>query len=146
MYDLQVNELCYHVSLFSSDKSGLIISPQGGEESPPPEKERADREDSEKSHSASVPHSAEGPNDDLYAIPVKLRPKKEPQLPPGWEKHEGRIQIMKFIYFIKQNILFCGRLELNSNGLYKRAQSNVQPSVKLVLVASIVPLIKTPLL
>uniref|UniRef100_A0A2A4JPS2 PID domain-containing protein n=1 Tax=Heliothis virescens TaxID=7102 RepID=A0A2A4JPS2_HELVI len=73
----------------TSDKSGLITPPQnGGEESPPPEKERADREDSEKSHSAPVPHSAEGPNDDLYAIPVKLRPKKEPQLPPGWEKHE----------------------------------------------------------
>lgn len=72
----------------TSDKTGLITPPQGGEESPPPEKERADREDSEKSHSASVPHSAEGPNADLYAIPVKLRPKKEPQLPPGWEKHE----------------------------------------------------------
>ncbi|CAH1634927.1 unnamed protein product [Spodoptera littoralis] len=73
----------------TSDKSGLITPPQnGGEESPPPEKERADREDSEKSHSTPVPHSAEGPNDDLYAIPVKLRPKKEPQLPPGWEKHE----------------------------------------------------------
>ncbi|XP_045539492.1 protein Fe65 homolog [Papilio machaon] len=73
----------------ANDKSGLITPPQqnGGEDSPPPEKERADREDSEKSHSGPVPHCA-GPNDDLYAIPVKLRPKKEPQLPPGWEKHE----------------------------------------------------------
>ncbi|VVC99421.1 unnamed protein product [Leptidea sinapis] len=74
-----------------NEKSGLITPPQNsGEESPPPEKERADREDSEKSHNGSlgpVPHSAEGPNDDLYAIPVKLRPKKE-VLPPGWEKHE----------------------------------------------------------
>ncbi|XP_068623081.1 protein Fe65 homolog [Battus philenor] len=74
----------------ANDKSGLITPPQqnGGEESPPPEKERADQEDTEKSHAGPVPHSAEGPNDDLYAIPVKLRPKKEPQLPPGWEKHE----------------------------------------------------------
>ncbi|XP_013144889.1 PREDICTED: uncharacterized protein LOC106108300 isoform X2 [Papilio polytes] len=72
----------------ANDKSGLITPPQnGGEDSPPPEKERADREDSEKSHAGAVPHCA-GPNDDLYAIPVKLRPKKEPQLPPGWEKHE----------------------------------------------------------
>ncbi|CAH2055938.1 unnamed protein product, partial [Iphiclides podalirius] len=73
-----------------NEKNGLITPPQqnGGEESPPPEKERADQEDSEKRHSGPVPHSAEGPNDDLYAIPVKLRPKKEPQLPPGWEKHE----------------------------------------------------------
>ncbi|CAK1542751.1 unnamed protein product [Leptosia nina] len=75
-----------------NENCGLITPPQqnGGEESPPPEKERADREDSEKLHTASngpVPHCAEGPNDDLYAIPVKLRPKKE-TLPPGWEKHE----------------------------------------------------------
>ncbi|CAG4960603.1 unnamed protein product [Colias eurytheme] len=73
-----------------NEKSGLITPPQnGGEDSPPPEKERADREASEKCHGSSgpVPHSAEGPNDDLYAIPVKLRPKKE-VLPPGWEKHE----------------------------------------------------------
>ncbi|XP_060806224.1 protein Fe65 homolog isoform X2 [Amyelois transitella] len=73
----------------TNEKSGLITPTQnGGEESPPPEKERADQEDTEKNHSGPVPHSAEGPNDDLYAIPVKLRPKKEPQLPPGWEKHE----------------------------------------------------------
>ncbi|XP_053616709.1 protein Fe65 homolog isoform X1 [Plodia interpunctella] len=72
----------------TNEKSGLITPQNGGEESPPPEKERADQEDTEKSHSGPVPHSAEGPNDDLYAIPVKLRPKKEPQLPPGWEKHE----------------------------------------------------------
>ncbi|KAG6442923.1 hypothetical protein O3G_MSEX002579 [Manduca sexta] len=74
----------------TSEKSGFITPSQqnGGEESPPPEKERADQEDTEKSHAGPVPHSAEGPNDDLYAIPVKLRPKKEPQLPPGWEKHE----------------------------------------------------------
>ncbi|RVE52302.1 hypothetical protein evm_003092 [Chilo suppressalis] len=73
----------------SNEKNGYITPPQqnGGEESPPPEKERADQEDTEKSHSSPVPHSAEGPNDDLYAIPVKLRPKKE-HLPPGWEKHE----------------------------------------------------------
>ncbi|XP_061716831.1 protein Fe65 homolog isoform X1 [Cydia pomonella] len=72
----------------TNEKNGLITPPQnGGEESPPPEKERADQEDSEKRH-AAVPHSAEGPNDDLYAIPVKLRAKKEPPLPPGWEKHE----------------------------------------------------------
>ncbi|XP_047538878.1 protein Fe65 homolog isoform X4 [Vanessa atalanta] len=72
-----------------NDKSGLITPPQqnGGGDSPPPEKERADQEDNEKSHSGPVPHCAEGPNDDLYAIPVKLRPKKE-TLPPGWEKHE----------------------------------------------------------
>ncbi|XP_045489409.1 protein Fe65 homolog isoform X2 [Pieris rapae] len=73
-----------------NEKCGLITPSQnGGEESPPPEKERADREDSEKLHAAvgPVPHCAEGPNDDLYAIPVKLRPKKE-TLPPGWEKHE----------------------------------------------------------
>ncbi|XP_045505019.1 protein Fe65 homolog isoform X2 [Colias croceus] len=73
-----------------NEKSGLITPPQnGGEDSPPPEKERADREASEKCHGSSgpVPHLAEGPNDDLYAIPVKLRPKKE-VLPPGWEKHE----------------------------------------------------------
>lgn len=74
----------------SNEKSGFITPPQqnGGEESPPPEKERADQEDTEKSHTEPVPHSAEGPNDDLYAIPVKLRAKKEPQLPSGWEKHE----------------------------------------------------------
>nr|XP_034836535.1 protein Fe65 homolog isoform X2 [Maniola hyperantus] len=73
----------------TNEKSGLITPPQqnGGGDSPPPEKERADQEDTEKSHSGSVPHCAEGPNDDLYAIPVKLRPKKE-TLPPGWEKHE----------------------------------------------------------
>lgn len=70
-----------------SDKT--FITPQNGEESPPPEKERADQEDTEKSHTSPVPHCA-GPNDDLYAIPVKLRPKKEAQLPPGWEKHEGK--------------------------------------------------------
>ncbi|KAG7305122.1 hypothetical protein JYU34_010589 [Plutella xylostella] len=75
----------------TNEKAGLITPPQnGGGESPPPEKERADQEDTEKSHAEGVPHSAEGPNDDLYAIPVKLRPKKEPplQLPPGWERHE----------------------------------------------------------
>nr|XP_037871343.1 protein Fe65 homolog isoform X2 [Bombyx mori] len=74
----------------TNEKNGFITPPQqnGGDDSPPPEKERADQEDTEKSHAAPVPHSAEGPNDDLYAIPVKLRPKKEPQLPPGWEKHE----------------------------------------------------------
>ncbi|KAL4702227.1 hypothetical protein ACJJTC_012484, partial [Scirpophaga incertulas] len=73
----------------SNEKNGFITPPQNsGEESPPPEKERADQEDSEKSHAGPVPHCAEGPNDDLYAIPVKLRPKKEPPLPPGWEKHE----------------------------------------------------------
>ncbi|CAH0719290.1 unnamed protein product, partial [Brenthis ino] len=73
----------------ANEKSGLITPPQqnGGGDSPPPEKERADQEDTEKSHSGPVPHCAEGPNDDLYAIPVKLRPKKE-TLPPGWEKHE----------------------------------------------------------
>ncbi|XP_049878677.1 protein Fe65 homolog isoform X2 [Pectinophora gossypiella] len=73
----------------TNEKNGLITPPEqnGGDESPPPEKERADQEANEKSHAGPVPHQA-GPNDDLYAIPVKLRPKKEPQLPPGWEKHE----------------------------------------------------------
>ncbi|GBP84676.1 hypothetical protein EVAR_60275_1 [Eumeta japonica] len=90
----------------TNEKDGA--SPAGGEQSPPPEKERADREDTEKRH--ALPHNGEeeeaaavqddlcheaGPNSDLYAVPVKLRHKREhpaptttPALPPGWEKHE----------------------------------------------------------
>lgn len=69
------------------------------DESPPPEKTRADLAASEKTEVPRTP----GPRGELYAVPVRRRqPRATPpapvdhpplsdytSLPPGWEKHEG---------------------------------------------------------
>lgn len=42
-------------------------------------------------HRLEIPHIPGSLNNDLYAVPVKRRSHAlESDLPPGWEKHEGK--------------------------------------------------------
>lgn len=79
-----------------------------------------------------VPHIAGQLNNDLYAIPVKRRspkntdeidsisPDKERydynDLPPGWEKHEGKDSFYEkiskhFLYIFKGEIYFISEID-----------------------------------